>query len=61
MITIKYYKHAEDQIRERKMDIRYDPEADAMYVKFREGEYKISEEIREGIIIDFEDESVART
>jgi len=36
------------------MEIRYDPEADAMYIKFREGEYEISEEIREGIIIDFD-------
>jgi uncharacterized protein YuzE len=35
------------------MEIRYDPEADAMYIKFREGEYEISEEIREGIIMDF--------
>ena len=36
------------------MEIRYDPEADAMYIKFREGEYEISEEIREGIIVDFD-------
>ena len=36
------------------MEIRYDPEADAMYIKFRDGDYEISEEIREGIIIDFD-------
>jgi len=36
------------------MQIRYDSEADAMYIKFREGEYEISEEIREGIIVDFD-------
>jgi len=36
------------------MEIRYDPEADAMYIKLREGEYEISEEIREGIIVDFD-------
>ena len=36
------------------MEIRYDPEADAMYIKFREGDYEISEEIREGIIVDFD-------
>ncbi|MBC8520741.1 MAG: DUF2283 domain-containing protein [Methanomicrobia archaeon] len=36
------------------MEVRYDPEADAMYIKLREGEYEISEEIREGIIIDFD-------
>jgi uncharacterized protein YuzE len=37
------------------MEIRYDPEADAMYIKFRAGEYEISEEIREGIIVDFDE------
>lgn len=36
------------------MEIRCDPEADAMYIKFREGEYEISEGIREGIIVDFD-------
>ena len=36
------------------MKIRYDSEADAMYIKFREGEYEISEEIREGVIIDLD-------
>ncbi len=48
---IKYYKHAEDQL---KMEIRYDPEADAMYIKFRAEHYEISEEVREEIIIDFD-------
>ena len=42
-------KGAEDQQRtsrndNKKMKIRYDSEADAMYIKFRDGEYEISEE-----------------
>ena len=36
------------------MEIRYDSEADAMYIKFRDGDYEISEEIREGVIIDLD-------
>ncbi|NQE06563.1 hypothetical protein C5S32_11900 [ANME-1 cluster archaeon GoMg1] len=36
------------------METQYDPEADAMYIMFGEGEYEISEEIREGIIVDFD-------
>ncbi|MFH1337439.1 MAG: DUF2283 domain-containing protein [Nanoarchaeota archaeon] len=34
------------------MKITYDPEADAMDIKFQEGKYEISKEIAEGIIID---------
>jgi len=36
------------------MEIRYDSEADAMYIKFRDGDYEISEEIREGVILDLD-------
>ena len=35
------------------MRITYDPHADAMSIKFQEGEYEISKEIAEGIIIDY--------
>ena len=34
------------------MKITYDPEVDAMRIKFQEGKYDISEEIGEGIIVD---------
>jgi uncharacterized protein YuzE len=33
--------------------IAYDPKADAMNVRFQEGEYEISKEIGDGIIIDY--------
>ena len=39
------------------VDITYDPSVDAMYIKFREGKYKISEEVREGVIVDFNKEN----
>ncbi|NIQ07199.1 MAG: DUF2283 domain-containing protein [Candidatus Korarchaeota archaeon] len=35
------------------MKITYDPEADAMNIKFQEGKYTTSEEIAEGIIFDY--------
>lgn len=35
------------------MKITYDPEADAMNIKFQSGKYDISKEIAEGIIIDY--------
>lgn len=35
------------------MKITYDPEADAMNIKFQSGKYNISKEIAEGIIIDY--------
>ena len=34
------------------MKISYDPRADAMRIKFQEGEYDSSSEIAEGIVID---------
>ncbi len=35
------------------MKITYDPKADAMSIRFKEGGYEISKEIAEGIIIDY--------
>jgi len=35
------------------MKIVYDPETDIMDIKFSEGKYDVSEEVREGIIVDF--------
>jgi len=35
------------------MQITYDTKADAMYIKFKSGDFSRNEEIREGIIIDF--------
>ncbi len=39
------------------VEVTYDPSVDAMYIKFREGKYKISEEVREGVIVDFDEEN----
>lgn len=36
------------------MKVRYDPEADVVYIWFREGEIAESDEIKEGIIIDYD-------
>jgi len=38
------------------MKVRYDPEADAVYIRFREGEIAESDEIKEGVIIDYDSE-----
>ncbi len=35
------------------MKISYDPQADAMSIKFQKGKYEISKEIGDGIIIDY--------
>lgn len=35
------------------MKITYDPEVDAMNIKFQSGKYNISKEIADGIIIDY--------
>ena len=35
------------------MKIRYDPDADAMYIQFREGKVDSTKEIDENTIIDF--------
>ena len=34
------------------MEIRYDPESDSVNIKFQRGKYEISEEIKDGIIVD---------
>lgn len=34
------------------MKITYDPETDIMDIKFSKGNYDVSEEIKEGIIVD---------
>ena len=34
------------------MDVRYDKETDAMYIYAEKGEYEVSEEIGEGVIVD---------
>jgi uncharacterized protein YuzE len=35
------------------LKIAYDPKADAMSIRFREGGYEISKEIADGIIVDY--------
>lgn len=34
------------------MRITFDPQADAMYIKLKEGQFARNEEIKEGIILD---------
>lgn len=34
------------------MKVRYDKDADAMYIRVDSGEYEISEELGEGIVLD---------
>lgn len=34
------------------MQITYDTEADALYIKFRDGEFVANKEVEEGIILD---------
>jgi len=36
------------------MRVRYDEEADALYIRLREGQYEESDEIREGFILDYD-------
>lgn len=36
--------------------ISYDKDADAMYIKVDKGKYEVSEEIENGIILDFDKE-----
>lgn len=35
------------------MTLRYDPEADAVYIKLADGDYDESEEVSPGVILDF--------
>ena len=36
------------------MKVRYDSEADALYIRFRKGKIAESDELREGLIIDYD-------
>ncbi len=36
------------------MRIRYDEKIDAMYIRFSESKYHATEEVREGILLDFD-------
>ncbi|MCK4356126.1 DUF2283 domain-containing protein [Candidatus Bipolaricaulota bacterium] len=36
------------------MRVRYDEEADALYIKFQEGGYHESDEIKDGFILDYD-------
>ncbi|MCL0083701.1 DUF2283 domain-containing protein [Thermodesulfovibrionales bacterium] len=36
------------------MKVRYDEEADALYIRLRKGEYYESDEIQEGFILDYD-------
>ena len=38
------------------MRVEYDPEADALYIRLRAGEVADSDEIREGVVIDYDAE-----
>jgi len=38
------------------MRIKYDKEADAVYVRFKEGKISESDEIKKGLIIDYDEE-----
>ncbi|MGD2250565.1 MAG: DUF2283 domain-containing protein [Candidatus Methanofastidiosia archaeon] len=41
------------------MKITYDPKIDVVYIQFQEGEYTISKEIGDGIVVDYtEDKKV---
>jgi uncharacterized protein YuzE len=35
------------------MKITYDPKIDAVYIQFQEGEYNVSKEIGDGIVLDY--------
>ena len=36
------------------MRIHYDERVDAMYIRFSESKYHVSEEVREGVVLDFD-------
>ena len=38
------------------MKIKFDPNADAIYIQFQDGKYEISKEIEEDIIVDYTNE-----
>lgn len=35
--------------------IKYDPDADALYIKLREGKVTESDEVEEGLIVDYDE------
>jgi uncharacterized protein YuzE len=37
------------------MRIRYDPTVDALYIRLREGEIEESDEVSDGVIMDYDD------
>lgn len=34
------------------MEVRYDEEVDAVYIGLQKGEYEVSEEVGEGVVVD---------
>lgn len=36
------------------MRVRYDPEADALYIRFREGSIEETEEVSSGVLLDLD-------
>lgn len=36
------------------MRVEYDPQADAMYIRLRQGEVADSDEIRDGVVVDYD-------
>ena len=39
------------------MEIRYDKEADAMYIKLKNGKFKKNKKVNEGVILDLDDKN----
>jgi uncharacterized protein YuzE len=40
------------------MKIRYDPKVDALYIRLREGKIDDSDEVSEGVVMDYDDSGV---
>lgn len=38
------------------MKTTYDPQTDTVYIQFQEGEYNMSREVSEGIVLDYTEE-----
>lgn len=36
------------------MRVEYDPQADAMYIRLRQGDVADSDEIRDGVVVDYD-------
>ena len=39
------------------MEIRYDKDADAMYIKLRSGKFKKNKKVNDGVILDLDDKN----